>query len=86
MPLIFGTTFVLNLIAAFILAHVLDTYGEPGLNQSIMIAVGIALGFIVTSLGVSYLFARASPKLFVIDWSYWLVNYVAMGVIFALVP
>ena len=81
MPLIFGTTFVLNLFAAFILAHVLDTYGEPGLNLSIMIAGGISLGFVVTSLGVNYLFARASLKLFLIDSSYWLLNYIAMGAI-----
>ena len=84
MPLIFGTTFLLNLFAAFILAHVLDTYGEPGLELAIMIAGGIALGFIVTSIGVNYLFARKSLKLFLIDSGYWLLNYVAMGAILAI--
>jgi Protein of unknown function (DUF1761) len=81
MPLIFGTTFLLNLFAAFILAHVLDTYGEPSLDLSIMIAGGIALGFVVTAIGVNYLFARASLKLFLIDSGYWLLNYIAMGAI-----
>ena len=81
MPMIFGTTFVLNLFAAFILAHVLDTYGEPSLDLSLMIAGGIALGFVVTAIGVNYLFSRASLKLFLIDSGYWLLNYLAMGAI-----
>ena len=81
MPLIFGTTFLLNLFAAFILAHVLRTYGEPSLGLSLMIAGGIALGFVITAIGVNYLFARASLKLFLIDSGYWLLNYLAMGAI-----
>lgn len=81
MPLIFGTTFLLNLFAAFILAHVLGTYGEPSLGLSVMIAGGIALGFVITAIGVNYLFARASLKLFLIDSGYWLLNYLAMGAI-----
>jgi hypothetical protein len=81
MPLIFGMTFLLNLFAAFILAHVLRTYGDPSLDLALMIGGGIALGFVVTAIGVNYLFARASLKLFLIDSGYWLLNYLAMGAI-----
>lgn len=84
MPLIFGTAFVLNLVASFVLDHVLGTYGAPDLGLSVMIAGGIALGFIVTSLGVNYLFSRESMRLFLIDAGYWLVVYCVMGVVLQL--
>jgi Protein of unknown function (DUF1761) len=80
--IVFGGAFILNLIAAFILGHVLATYGNPALDVSIMIASGVALGFIVTAIGVNYLFAAKSLKLFAIDAGYWLVMYTVMGAIF----
>lgn len=82
MPVLFGTVFLLNLFAAFILGHVLATYGRPPLWTSIMIAGGVGLGFIATALGVNYLFARKSIKLFAIDAGYWVVIYSLMGAIF----
>jgi hypothetical protein len=81
MAMIFGTTFVLNLIAAFILDHVYGTYNHPDLATSVMISGGIALGFIVTSIGVNYLFSRLSLKLFLIDAGYWFVIYCVMGAV-----
>lgn len=84
MPMIFGTAFVLNLIASFVLDHVLGTYGAPDLGLSVMIAGGIALGFIATSFGVNYLFSRLSMRLFLIDAGYWLVVYCVMGVVLQL--
>jgi len=84
MPMIFGLTFVLNLFSAFILDHTLSTYGAPGLNLSVMISGGVALGFIVPAIGVNYLFSRQSLRLFMIDAGYWLVIYSVMGVVFAL--
>ena len=84
MPMIFGLTFVLNLFSAFILDHTLTTYGAPGLNLSVMISSGVALGFIVPAIGVNYLFSRQSLRLFMIDAGYWLVIYSVMGVVFAL--
>ena len=85
MAQIFGTTFVLNLIASFILGHVLATYQHPGLHVSAMIGFGIGLGFVATSIGVNYLFARKSLKLFLIDGGYWTLVYTVMGAVFGLV-
>ena len=79
---IFGLTFVLNLVAAFILAHVMATYQHPGLCISAMIGFGIGLGFVATSIGVNYLFARKSLKLFLIDGGYWTLVYTVIGAIF----
>ena len=84
MPKIFGLTFLLNLFASFILGHVLATYGNPALGVSVMIASGIGLGFVATSIGVNYLFARKSMKLFCIDAGYWVIIYAVMGAIFGL--
>jgi hypothetical protein len=82
---IFGATFVLNLIAAFMLDHLYLTYDAPvGFHHSLLIAAIIGIGFITTSIGVNYLFARLSRTLFLIDAGYWIVNYLAMGAIFGL--
>lgn len=84
MGLILGATFVLNLWMAFILDHTLATYGDPDTSLSLMIAGGVALGFIVPAMGVNYLFSRLSLKLFAIDASYWLLDFLAMGLILEL--
>lgn len=85
MPLIFGTVFVLNLFAAFVLGHVLATYGRPGLHLSAMIGFGIGLGFVSTAIGVNYLFSRKSLKMFAIDAGYWTLIYTVMAAVFALI-
>ncbi len=84
MAQIFGLTFLLNLFASFILGHVFATYGNPGLVTSVLIASGIGAGFIATSIGVNYLFARKSLKSFCIDAGYWVIIYTVMGVVFGL--
>jgi high-affinity Fe2+/Pb2+ permease len=81
MPLIFGLTFLLNVVSAFVLDHTLGTYGDPDMSLSLMIAGGIALGFVIPAMGVNYLFSRMSLKLFLIDAGYWLVIYCLMGAI-----
>lgn len=81
MPLIFGLTFLLNVVSAFVLDHTFGTYGEPDMALSLMIAGGIALGFVIPAMGVNYLFSRMSLKLFLIDAGYWLVIYCLMGAV-----
>ncbi|MCJ8159549.1 DUF1761 domain-containing protein [Sphingomonas sp. LaA6.9] len=83
-PTVFGLSFLLNLLSAFILAHVFRTYGDPGVALSVMIAVGLALGFVVPAFGVNYLFAGRRLSLFLIDAGYWIVAYSLMGLIFGL--
>lgn len=78
---IYGTTFVLSLISAFFLGHLLAHF-DPKPMQTMMISTGIALGFIVPAIGTNYLFSRASFKLFLIDAGYWLLFYAAMGAVF----
>lgn len=82
MVMIFGGFVALNLFAAYILGHVLATYGHPEVATSAMIGFGVGLGFVATAIGGNYLFARKSLKLFMIDGGYWTVLYTGMGVIF----
>ena len=49
-----------------------------------MIAMGLALAFVVTAFGVNYLFGGKSFKLFLIDAGYFVVTYTLMGFIFGL--
>ena len=76
---------MLSLFSAFILAHVLATYGRPDIVHSVLISGGIALGFIVPAFGVNNLFAGKSMTLLAIDGGYWVVNYSLMGVVFGLI-
>lgn len=82
LPLVFGSVFLLNLFAAFILGHVLATYGNPAVGTSMMISGGVGLGFVATAIGVNYLFSQKSLRLFIIDASYWTLIYTVMGAIF----
>jgi len=85
MPMIFGLTFLLNLVAAFMLDHLYATYDAPlGMHYSLVIAGIIGVGFIATSIGVNYLFSRMPRALFLIDAGYWIVIYLVMGAIFGL--
>ena len=85
MPVIFGMTFLFNLIAAVMLDHLYLTYdAHLGLHYSLVVAAIIGVGFISTSIGVNYLFSRQPRSLFLIDAGYWITIYLVMGAIFGL--
>jgi hypothetical protein len=52
----------------------------------VLTAFGVALGFIVPAIGTNYLFSQKSGALFLIDASYWLLFYTAMGLVHAYLP
>jgi len=83
MGLIFGTTFVLSLVASTTLAHLLTYFPGMPLSTVMMIAMGVALGFIIPAIGTNYLFSQKSRTLFLIDATYWLLFYAAMGAVHA---
>jgi Protein of unknown function (DUF1761) len=81
---IYGTTLLFSILSAVFLGHMLAHFGEMSLRSTMMISVGVALGFIVPAIGTNYLFGRKSGKLFAIDAGYWIAFYAAMGLVFAL--
>ena len=79
MPMIFGSAFGLNLIAAVVLAMFLGRHS--GWAFGLMASLMVAIAWIGTALGTNYLFARKSLKLFFIDAGYFIVYYAVMGII-----
>lgn len=81
---IYGLTFAFSVLSAVFLGHLLAHFGSMSARSTMMISVGVALGFIVPAIGTNYLFSRMSGKLFAIDAGYWLLFYAAMGAVFVL--
>jgi len=90
MGLIYGGAFAFSLLASWTLAHTFASYAaygaELGVVAKVMTAFGAALGFIVPAIGTNYLFSQKSRALFFIDASYWLLFYIAMGLVHAYLP
>jgi hypothetical protein len=77
MAVIFGTSFVLEFIAAL----VLEMFLGPDANVVTGIIAGALVGiaWIATAIGTNYLFARKSFRLFLIDSGYFVVFFIVMG-------
>ena len=80
---IYGLTFAFSVLSAVFLGHLLAFF-DTSARATLMISVGIALGYIIPAIGTNYLFSRKSGKLFAIDAGYWLTFYAAMGSVFLL--
>ena len=87
MGAIYGGAFVFSLLASWTLAHTFASYGtEFSVAVKVMTSFGVALGFIVPAIGTNYLFSQKSKSLFFIDAAYWLLFYIAMGLVHAYLP
>lgn len=87
MALIYGGAFAFSLLASWTLAHTFATYTQDlSVLVKVMTAFGVALGFIVPAIGTNYLFSQKSKALFFIDAAYWLLFYIAMGLVHAYLP
>lgn len=80
---IYGLTFAFSVLSAVFLGHLLAFF-DTNPRSTLMISAGIAVGYIIPAIGTNYLFGRKSGRLFAIDAGYWLVFYLAMGVVFLL--
>ena len=87
MGLIYGGAFAFSLLASWTLAHTFASYAQDlSVGVKVVTAFGVALGFIVPALGTAYLFSQKSRALFFIDAGYWLLFYIAMGLVHAYMP
>jgi len=85
MGTLYGGAFALSIIASWTLAHTFATYAvDLSFSVKVLTALGIALGFLIPAIGTNYLFSQRSKTLFLIDATYWLLFYAAMGVVHAL--
>lgn len=83
-PVVFGVSFVLSLIAAFVFAMFLGP--DPGIGFGA--AAGAAAGFcwVSASFGINYLFSARSLKLWLIDAGYNTLQFTLYGLILGLWP
>ena len=90
MGLIYGGAFAFSLLASWTLAHTFHSYEVNAVELSVMVkvvtALGIAIGFIIPALGTNYLFSQKGRALFFIDAGYWVLFYIAMGLVHAYLP
>jgi hypothetical protein len=80
----FGITFVLDLVMAFVLDHVFGTYGALTMSDALMVAGGIAIGFVIPAMIVNYLYQQAKRNLFLIDGGHWFAVFLVMGTVLKL--
>lgn len=79
MAIIFGGAFLLNLVAAFVLAIFIDR--EAGTRYGALVGLSVGLCWVATSFGVSYLFERRPFGLWLINAGYFTLHFTVMGAI-----
>jgi hypothetical protein len=82
MGLVFGLSFVLALLAAWMFAMFLGS--KPAFGFAIGAGFAAGLFWVATSFGINYLFARRSLKLFLIDAGYHTLQFTIIGAILGL--
>lgn len=84
MVAIYGGAFAFSLLTSWVLAHTFSSYSiDLSFSVKVMTALGVAIGFIVPAIGTNYLFSQKSKTLFFIDAGYWILFYIAMGIVHA---
>jgi hypothetical protein len=79
MALIFGGAFLLNLIAAWLLA--VAVFRVPSITYGAGMGLAVGLCWVATSFGVSYLFERRPLGLWLINAGYFTLQFTLMGAI-----
>lgn len=78
---IYGTAFVLNLVAAFGMAMIVQLHPSPDLGSGFNVGLLVGLAFVATSFGINYLFALKPLRLYLIDAGYMVALLSIMGAI-----
>jgi len=76
--IVFGGAFLLNLIAAFVLAMFI---GPMEIKYATLAGLSVGLCWVTASLGVNYLFERRPLGLWLINGGYFTLQFTAMGAI-----
>ena len=79
---IFGGAFVFSLIAAAVFAWLLGP--QPDLGTAVCRGALVGVGFVATSFGINYLFARRGATLGLIDAGYHTLQFTLFGLILGL--
>jgi hypothetical protein len=82
--LIFGTTFVLSLVASFVFSMFLGPH--PSLKLGVGAGFSAGLFWVTASFASSYLFEHRSLKLFVINGGYYTLQFTLIGMMLSVIP
>ena len=83
MALIFGLTFLFEMLIAMVLWH-LVARTNPAPHVVMMMSMGFAVGIMIPAIGINYLYLRKTLMHFLIDAGHFLVGMAAMGGVFLL--
>lgn len=83
MALIFGLTFLFEMLIAMVLWHLIARTGAAP-HVVMMMSVGFAVGVMIPAVGINYLYQRKSGLLFAIDAGHFILGMAAMGGVFLL--
>jgi hypothetical protein len=81
MGVIFALSFALEMLIAMVLWHLIART-DPAPHVVMMMAIGFAIGVMIPSIGINYLYLRKPLALFLIDAGHFLVGMAAMGAVF----
>lgn len=79
---VFGLSFVLTLVAAWLMGSLLGP--APEMGHALQRGLLFGAGFVATSMGTNYLFSNRSMALWLIDGGYHVVQFLLFGVAFSL--
>lgn len=78
---VFASTFLLSLLMAYITAHLVYFSGSNNIGSGLLMGTMLWLGYVVSTLGINYLYEDKSFKFFLINAGYFFTGLLAMGVI-----
>ena len=75
----FGGSFVLLLITSYVLSLIIGP--DATVVEGLRVGLSVGAAFVAAAMGVTYLFERKSPTLFLINAGYHIVSFTIMGTI-----
>ncbi len=80
-----ATSFVCELVMAWVLAGLIGHIGAASIRGGIITALFVWLGFVATTQLVNHRYGRFPLSLTIIDAGHWLAVLVAMGIVIGLI-
>jgi hypothetical protein len=72
-------TFFITLFMVFILAYFINTSGADSLQKGLLTGLLAGLGFVATTIGITFLYEGRTIKLFLIDAGYHVTGLIVAG-------
>jgi len=85
-PVLYLFTLLLYLIAGVIVAYLIHVLGLTTIAEGIFLAGLGYMGFLLPSLGATFIFESRTTRLFLIDSGYHFFGFIILGVVLTLWP